>query len=366
MKKNYLEKINDAFYGISLSKNKWPSHEDSKLVRESSPPGYLVKTVLMIALKTKLHSGGDKSEWAIPIFFKDVLFLIEDYKRDIWNIFGPLIKKDIAEQLRNKIISACKILNKEISQASKNEYNKDNFVLKNSYKKASYLYQYFSEILETALDKEKEKFNTKDFPNGFVNKLNYTHSYNQIIESLLIATTVFFFSFTEVIFDSCFSLGDRKGIDYKSFRKLTWEERFKFLIPINENLKNVYHKLVFLRKYYRNIPIHSSPEYFYKFDGIGFIPSDFNNLSNPNNLWPIQFDVKEANNALVLFEQFDKYLRNAEITKYGYRYASSGLPILIKKTEAEKLKLSMTSIEEFEIEIQARIDYQCAYENMEI
>ncbi|MGE5681252.1 MAG: hypothetical protein ACM34K_10285, partial [Bacillota bacterium] len=188
----------------------------------------------------------------------------------------------------------------------------------------------------------------------------------KLLEFYTTATAVFFFSLTETIFDSIFSLCDRKGIKYAEFRKMDWEKRFRSLIPLDDDIKFFYNELIFTRKFYRNIPVHSSPEYFFHYEGFGLIPSNFEALFDPHMIPTLGFSADEAERIINCFDDFLDLLSKHPSTIYGYIYAKYDLPIFISKEPIEELKKYMSSIEEFEEELENRARYQDAVDNMEV
>jgi len=363
MPKVIEKKVDDALYGIQIS-SEGVSISDPRVFECSSPPGYMIKMVLQHLYQNSLPIGGDKSEWALSVQYKKKIFTIEDFKRFKWNIYGKEKDRKVAEELAKKLISAAKIFNHKIKERGETSFKNDDFALQNNYYKAVNIYEFFAEQVKTIL-KKKSKLGLKGKP-SLVDLLSAETERRRLLENYTIATSIFFFSLTETLFDSIFSLSDRKGLKYSEFRKKDWEERFKLLIPLDGNIKELYEELIVIRKYYRNIPVHSSPEYFFNYLGFGLIPSSFDALYNPHMIPTLGFSVEEAERIINCYERLLLALENHPSSKYGFLYAIYALPIFISQKQVEELKKHMTSLSEFKKELEIRSNYQDAHDNMEI
>ena len=202
MDKKTEKKITAALYGIQVA-SEWPSISDHRIFESINPPGYMIKMVLQHLYGKRLPRGGDKSEWALPILYGEKIFTIEDFKRFKWNIYGKQNDRLLAKELANKIISATKIFNNHIKKIAKESFSNDDFSLQNNYYKARNIFEFFSEQVKVLLA-QKTKPKLKDDP-SFVDILSTEIEKRRLLEFYTIATSVFFFSLTETIFDSIFA-----------------------------------------------------------------------------------------------------------------------------------------------------------------
>ncbi len=186
----------------------------------------------------------------------------------------------------------------------------------------------------------------------------------------IISTAIFFFSLTEIIFDAYFSISDRKNLSFIDFRKLDWSKRFKFIFetPFNKNIEKIYQHLIKIRKYYRNIPVHASPEFLLSIDidNIGLIPISFEELDAPRLSYGFKFDIEDAKGILTTFDETIALLRNSKATWFAYTYAESELTFHINDELSEELRDHMKTLKSFKKEIDMRVTLYYAMINREI
>ncbi len=368
------KKINSALYGINVAQS-WPDETDyiSFDSRETDPPGYMIKMVLYRLYGKRLPRGGDKSEWALPIEYQGHTFVITDYRRYSWNIYGHSEGRRLVPSLKKKIISAANLLNKFISQEAKSHFEHDDLFLQNHYHRTLALYNHFYEATTSLLAEDdaahKQKKKRKDSRlEGIATILNAEIRRHQMIERNLIATAIFFFSLTEVLFDICFALGDRRNVSYKQYRESDWSDRFKSVFDVSKksNISKLYTDLIAVRRYYRNIPVHASPEFFFHLKDFGLIPSDYAALSSPHMSEPLGFRPETAISVLQLFDAALKLFNNGGVAGFAKIYAAYDLAIPISIQAAAEVKRFMTSKKVFKTEMNKRASYQDAIDNMEI
>lgn len=371
------KKIQGALYGVTVAPS-WP--DESSLVNmtdETDPPGYMIKMVLRLLYGKGLPQGGDKSEWALPLFFEGHVFLVTDIRRYKWRILGKEGADVSAARLRKKFIGATKLLNGLVAKWAKERFDSDDLFLQNHYYKTLALYEHFKEatglLVSSAQDTQgndprKSKRRKRNGISAITDRLNTEIIRRSHAEYNLIATAVFFFALTEVVFDICFALGERRGLTYKKFRKLDWTERFKLIFDVSSSasLAKLYSGLIEVRRYYRNIPVHASPEFFFNLKGFGLVPSDYSVLESPHMLQPIAFEPKEAARILQMFDDTLGLFRSEGIPGLARIYAESGLLIPINQEALEGLKKHMGSSALFEAEMRKRADYQDEIDNMEV
>jgi hypothetical protein len=316
-----------------------------------------------------LPRGGDKSDWELCVTYDNLKWIISDWKRYAWHIFGPPGCTEKAGKLENKLRAAAKILDYEISKLSIIEFKNENISLHNQFHRTEGLFSYFLGNAKSSLSFKPMIVNEGDDSTGQLTKfLNSHFDRSRNIEYNMISSVIFFFSLTEVIFDCCFSLGDRKSLSFIEFRRLEWSERFKFFVPLDNNsfLNELYVKLMLTRTFYRNIPVHSSPTFFFNMEGFGLIPSSYERLNDPLLSHRSLFDENEQRSTIDVMESAIKLLKEHKNTKYGHIYAESGLPIHISIKAVHELKKHMVTVEHFMEELHRRNELQDRIDNMEI
>lgn len=363
----FQKKVSGALYEISIS-DKWPDDYNAltKYKRSTDPPAYMIKMVLMYLAEGKLPRGGDKSEWEIPLLFKKKTWLICDWKRYAWNIYGPEDSQVEAGELESKLQATAKILDLCIQKSAKKEFAKGNISLHNQFYQTEMLYTSFCSKAKELLESKDPELKSTGRNKQLENYINIRLNKSKEIEYHILATTIFFYSHVEVILDACFSLGKRFGINFKEFRNLGWAERFKLYIrPDESNEINIlFSQLLEIRKFYRNIPVHAGPTFFFHLNGFGLIPSSYERLLDPHMSYKLLVDKEEPRKIINTFEETINLFKSHSNTQYAYLYAQSGLPIHIEEGAINELKKHMDSLINFEEELHRRNEYQDALDNM--
>jgi hypothetical protein len=368
-----IKKIEKSLHGISIPtslKNQDPF--DFKLLGsgETRPPSYIIKILLEALFERPLHRGMEKSEWEEVISYKNKIWLISDWKHYAWRISSSKGSLNEAKELAKRLSSSGKIIDTFIRKLAKDVIKKEKYSLNNQFREYRSIYEYYRGLLEDLIAKAD--------PDRIVGKpgkkrtelVNSHFQSKRHAEYTLISTTIFFFSLTEIIFDAYFSLSDRRNLSFIDFRKLDWAERFKFIFetPFNENVNKIYQHLIKIRKFYRNIPVHASPEFLLsiEIDNIGLIPMSFEDLDAPRLSYGFKFDIEDTKGILTTFDETISLLKNSKATWFAYTYAESELSFHINDEFSEELKGHMKTKRGFKKEIDRRVTLYYAMINGEI
>ncbi|MEM9596020.1 MAG: hypothetical protein AAGD06_17245 [Acidobacteriota bacterium] len=368
MSEKELERMTKAFTGVSLA-DTWPELGSStRLVDKNRPPSYLVKAALEKVFKHRLPRGHEKAAWAAPLTYKGVTFEVCDWKRSRWNIFGQPGFTEAAEELAQKISAASAILDHHLKQHCRGLLKQEKFSLDNQYHRCRALFEYFrAQCLARLADPENNDQPKASDPEALTASLNSWFQNSMELNGYLLATSIFFFSLTEVIFDACFALGDRDGRTYREFRSQAWEERFKQLLPPREHeIQTTHNGLLELRRLYRNTPVHASPLYCFDVPGVGLIPATASALDNPNNQPLFAMDESNAASLLGTLVSALDLFESHPYTEFGFAYAESGLTIHLKEEQLTKHRENMNSIDTYRSFLQDSLEYLDALTNMEI
>lgn len=344
----------EALTGVRLAEQ-WPNFQKlTKLLEQRRPPSYLVRAALERVFGHRFRSMHDKSAWSVAFTYKDEVFELSDWKNSTWNIYGHKTGGVVAAELERKVSAAAKILDGHLKDVCSDLRKKGDLSLDNQFHRYHALFDMFRHECEKQLGfrPEPARQKTRRHPSGVVEVIESTMA--ALMDSSfkaqgnLLAAVIFFFSLSEVIFDACFALSDRQGVDYKAFRDLSWEERFKSILRLTSTWeKKVYERLLPIRRFYRNIPVHADPVYAFFIKGIGLIPATFDHLSNPN-LIPLGLsNNEEAKVVLGDLEEALEFFRDHPLTRYGFAYAESGLVIHLSPERLKRHREHMTSIEGF-------------------
>ncbi len=371
-----MKKILEALTGIKYSE-KWPNQVSLvKYDRMDEPPSYLIRLVFTVFLKAMLPEGGDKSDWELPIEYKGRIWLLWDWKRYAWNLEGPPNHTKEAEELIKKIKAAAAIMDRDLALTAKKKYESGEFSLQNQYHKLRGLYDFFRENSEKSSVKKQKVSHGNTGAKGDIDtaihslssELNLQYQKLRRIEANTIAAVVFYLAMIEVIMDACFSLSDRKDLTYADFKGMNWSERLKWLIPVgsSNDLNRLFSDIVFIRTEYRNLTVHSSPEFFFHIPYFGLVPSTYKKHFLPHAKQHPSIGEEQAKKIFEIFGRFEAMLRKRDETKFGMIYAESGLPIHIDNKTVSKLKRKMNSLDEFKSELEHICSLQDAFDNMDI
>jgi len=326
--------------------------------------------VLQTLYGNPLPRGIDKSEWEIPIVFEGSIWGIYDWKHYAWCVTTSKGDADSAHRLIRKISAASRIVDGFLKNKAKELLAKGEFSLGNDCAAIRGAYIHFRELTEESIRRADPDL--IEGPSGPKRTTLAREHFKALrdAEYNLLATCIFFFAFTEILLDSCFSLMDILPMTYLDFRSLDWAERFKLVLgeELLRTKTTLFERLVEIRRYYRNIPVHASPQYLFPVQGAGLIPATFDNLDEPCltiGKGPM-FDLVEARNILGILVETLSLFEESERLMYGYYYTRSGLPIHLYDPFRRELLEAKISYEQFCRSVDIRVDRYYAYINVEI
>lgn len=366
-------KVAEALTGVSIAEI-WPQQQElTRLDERTRPPSYLVKIALEEYLGIRLPRPYEKSAWAIPLSYEGTEFEISDWKRSTWSIFGHKGASTAASELAKKLSAAAKIIDSHLRKVCRRLLDQGEFSLNNQFHRYRALFEMFRAEFQSRLQrpplppKPSEGAGLADLGKQIEHGFALLTDNSLRRQGNLLAATVFFFSLSEVIFDACFALGDRRGMNYREFRALDWSERFRLFLPlVAEEERKVYERLRLLRRAYRNTPVHASPIFAFNVRGVGLVPATFEELDDPN-LKSLYFtEAEDAESILRSFSLALELFENHPATRFGFAYAESGLAIHIADELLKPFKARMSSLELFKEFLLESVEYADAVENMDV
>jgi len=132
------------------------------------PPAYMVELLLLGILGFKNYGRLDKIWWHTYLEYKNHKFMIRDYKFGTWSIESTEYNEEtvkLAEEIRNKIIAASKLLDKLLYDSLNEKIEKNDFYLNNVYGRLSYIYEFYKEKIQSVIKQyhklEEESKNKK-------------------------------------------------------------------------------------------------------------------------------------------------------------------------------------------------------------
>ncbi len=372
-------KLRNALYGVEWFDPEKHSGLPQQLVRylnfQQSPPSYILGTALEEFVGQKLPRG-DKVAWQALLVFKGALWYLRDWKNSSWILSGTPDSDSLLEELVKKLHRAARSVELRLQTQAKVKIKNGDFAIANQ---ASRLRSYYGRLRG-----EAEKFllvSNKFEPPKVDPSIDYssgpvqldTSGINDYFDKWRMAdaaaagAVMIFFGLMEVLFDACFAFGDRKGLAYSEFRKMSWKDRFKFVVDVNIRSANtIYCDLMLVQKRFRNVFAHALPTLFVFDDRLGWIPENVAELAEPQMNPIYAFDQESIRSTFAIFDRAIDFFENHSSTWAATRYAMTPLPIPLAPERLAGLKEHTASRDKFEREIERRIGLFDAFVNGEI
>ena len=165
--------------------------------------------------------------------------------------------------------------------------------------------------------------------------------------------------------DALFAFKADRRLSYLEFRKLTWDERFKTVFPVQSDseIKEIYEHLRSLRKRVRDEVLHGlggRPALLVPYGFLGLVPLSSNNLREHVHYSWQPVTSEEASEIVRLLSQFEAWTEKTDSVWYVVRFMQCGFEIPFELTRVEEVQSWMTSRQEFEIALEketGRRDY---------
>jgi hypothetical protein len=187
----------------------------------------------------------------------------------------------------------------------------------------------------------------------------------QRAEASAVGAIILFFGLMEVLFDACFAFGDRQGLTFHEFRRMEWKERFKLVMDIkNLEASKIYNDLLGVQGRYRHVFTHALPAIVVPHPQLGLISAETRQIHEP--IMPqvaFNFDSDEIRTTFRLFDQAIQLFESNEKTWAAARFVRSPLPIPLDPTKIAAIVKHAGSPEDFEKEIDRRIEWLDYYAN---
>lgn len=368
-----MEKIKEIFYDLIPIRDAIESlfFGNNKIVKKIyHPPSYIIKILFLGILSCYDFGDFDKIYWHTYFSYKNVTFLLHDYK------FGSSTikyqdddpeKRKIADELIHKIEIASKLIDKELRIYLEKELLKDNFFLKNSYNDLISIYQFYKEkyvktrkILNSFVKSEH------DSNIGIADLLNKRWSLERESQYYMFALVISFFSLSEFLLIPmlCFS---EKKISYYEFKELSWSERFLeiFDIKSSKEISQIYTNLLEIRRDYRNPLSHGLwsdyEQLLVPFKNFGLVPISYEFMKK-TMLFGLNLGIP-TEKILNTFNNFFDYLNSDSWFKLIIKYLDYSFPIPFNKKNIDTIKMFMRNENEFEKYLEDRAEYEDAVTN---
>jgi hypothetical protein len=340
-------------------------------VRNFDPPGYIVRMVLIDILGLKDYGRHDKVNWHTYLQFKNINYMVRDYKFGSWSIESDTADKDTcncAEELKKKILIAENNIDKILYDYLKQHVEQGNYYIKNLNDMLSSLFDFYLNKTQESIEEVKKLNDIKE--DDVFEKYNKQLEYQGITFSYAYSMIHAFYSYLEFILDVIYAF-ESLDMDLFDFRNLKWNERFKLLFKVQEKkIEKIYVELLDYKTKYRNPLSHgltNEISVLVPMPHAGLIPLSYQFLSNEIYYGAMSFSgIAIAEKTINTFGSFFDYLSNNEPYNYYMKYIEAGFEIPIIQKDILVIKKQMTSPEDFDKYLEEKGAYMDALINRDI
>jgi hypothetical protein len=376
---NWVRSLRSALNGIELfNSEKHHQFSSVKLSRhlafQTQPTGYLLQLALEAVIGKKLPSR-DKKLWVAILVFKDRIWQLSDWKGASWTLDGPPDSEADRIVLVRKLTKAAGIAERKIDAESEGMVQTGQFAIVNQFIRIGTYYHYLrndaEKLLTLKVGEEPSKIISTGQTEGGgtivveeVTAMNNFMANWQRAEASAVGAIIFFFGLMEVLFDACFAFGDRQGLTFQEFRRKEWKERFKLVMDIKKlEASKIYNDLLGVQVRYRHVFTHALPTIVVPHPQLGWISAETRQLHEPRMQQLFTFNSEEIRTTFRLFDQAIQLFEGNEKTWAAARFVSSPLPIPLDPVKIAALVKHAGSREDFEKEIDRRIEWLDYYAN---
>ncbi len=324
------------------------------------PPAYIVELIFLGILGLPNYGEFEKIKWHTYIRYKDVCFMIRDYKFGSWSIEveeNNETTEKIATEIKEKIVKASRYLDKILYKVLKKDVEEGKFFLNNIYGKLSDICSFFNDKASAASEDLRTHSEQKPKMEGldaepFNKWVAERFTLESAVSNYAAAYIMSFFALLEFILDVSYAF-ERPDLKFFEFRNKSWNDRFRIVFPIQTNfeLKKAYDELLHIKKAYRNPLSHgyaNEVSLLVPLPRTGLVPLSYEFLSH--EIYYV-FGLISAENVLqikAVFERFINYLSNNEPWSFYLSFIEQGFPVPIEEKAVSVVKSHMTDIDSFD------------------
>jgi len=344
------------------------------------PPAYIVAFVFFFVLGYKNFGGFEKVWWHTYFRYKNIPFLIRDYKFGTWSLEAKTdieTANDLVPELQGKIRSAARHADKILKAEFKAEIEKGQFYINNAYGKLRSSYEFYLEetkaavvALEEFVAQEALKKHDMQDMQEIVDSHNKRLDLERVITYRTIPLINTFFSLLEFLLDVFYAFQQPK-LSFFKYRKHSWRDRFKSAIPLQpgSDFTKYYEQLANIWSQYRNTFTHgltNESSLLVPFSFAGLVPVSYEHLSNTIHYGFVQMSSNTVREIITTFSNFFDLIANEEPYCYYVLYVDYGFPVPVAKQAVEGIVKEMTDYEGFEQYLHGRSSYEDAVTNRDI
>jgi hypothetical protein len=377
---NKRKKFDAAIAGIEPYQ---PGEEDFALrfrnlsTRNIDPPAYVMAFLFLRVLGFKNFGEMDKVWWHTYFSYKNVVFMIRDYKFGTWSLEARS-DFEITDQLLREVIGKLTAAGRQAGKMLEDELaisiQKDEFWIKNNYGSLTASYEFFLEEAESAADAlrsfegtpEQDKFDL----DVMTARINERFRLERILAFRCIPLITSFFSLLEFLLDAFFAF-EQPALTFLEFRQLNWQERFKLAVRLDggSRLLQPYEQISRIKSEFRNPLTHGLTNESALLVPVpfgGLVPVSYEHLSNTLHFGMTQISPEEVTQIIATFKGFLDSLAEVEPYAFYVRYLSAGFSLPVSKKEADRIREKIRDMETFEEYLEDRSRYEDAMTNREI
>ena len=358
-----------------------PKTDDSLFTFENvsagnyDPPAYIVAFIFLHVLKYKNYGRFEKIWWHTYFTFKDLPFMVRDYKFGSWSLESRSdlsAAKKLVPELQRRIKAASHYADRLLQREFQKEIDKGAFYIKNVHGVLSRTYGFYLKELRSSLRRVHLLRDRKPESTRMKGTVAIHDKLIAAIERLTyraIPLMITFFSMTEFLFDTFYAFS-RPGMSFTNFRNMSWSDRFKIVVPIRtKQIRNIYERLLSVRKQFRNPLTHgltNESSLLVPFPFAGLVPISYEHLKKSIHYSFSPISLETAEEIACACEDFLEFVRSEKPFAYYILFAEHGFSIPFEEQAVRMVKSEMTSIAAFKNYLQERVEYQDAVTNRDI
>lgn len=341
---------------------------------------YIVFIIFVHLQGYKFNPYYEKVFWEIPVKYKDKHFVLKHQKFGFQMIAqdeteeSQEIGREAAKQIKKAIPFAEKLIEPKIKEL----VQKGKITLDNHFHEIYNKYQFFREKAEHEFyEKQREELaiqqvGTMEEMVRHINKnLRRTSAGNNYVVAMMDS----YFSLIEHIFVLFLPFVERinfKTLSVEEYIGMNWKEKLFVLFDFESNkvAQQMYNRLHTIKEHLRNPLTHGYFEkkgksFFVQMDYLGGVPMV---LTKSEKAFKYGFGYGTEirfEEIITCFDEFMKFLEDSDITKYGYKYLDSGLPVSFSEESRKKYRSAMTDEESFDHFVEAESHFYTNAMNMD-
>lgn len=342
----------------------------------SDPPAYLVAFLFLHVMGFKNYGRMEKVWWHTYFEFKGTPYLIRDYKFGTWSLEAPKDEapdKKVVASLLRRISSAARQADKLLAEALGKQIQKGEYWINNGYRTLREAYEFYKDEIRQSKAKidrisstDISRYSMQERGKHFNKKRTLEEAHAFKLFPLIIA----FFSFVEFFLDVVYAFR-KPSVGFVKFRKLSWQERFKKVLPPTHDraLARIYEQLVSIRTRYRNPLTHgltNQSALLVPAPYAGLVPVSLEHLSSSVHYGVPHITIASADDIVSAFTGFIGFIDTTLPYSFYVSYLDAGFAVPMGRKAVASIVSEMTDLKSFRDYLSRRSEYEDAIINRDI